>query len=171
MSTPAELAHGVVDHRAAVGGVRQVAGHQGAAAPGRLDQAGGFARVLVLLGVEVADQDVGAFAGIGDGDRPADAAVAPRDHRRAAGELARALVAGLAVIGGNGQLGLGSGGCWWGDSGMARLLSALSSRGSRGEFLCRRPDDAAVMRWWRPAAATEGGPRRRVALDGTEREP
>jgi hypothetical protein len=54
----AELADGPVDHGAAVGGVGDVARHQHAAAPRRLDVAGGLAGVRVLSLVQVADQEI-----------------------------------------------------------------------------------------------------------------
>ncbi len=93
-----------------MGGLGDVAPHQHAAPSGRLDVAGGLPGVHVLLLVEIADQDVGALPGIGDGHRPADAAVASGDHGRPTGEPAAATVAALAVVGPRGHLGLGAGG-------------------------------------------------------------
>ncbi len=81
----------------AVRAVGEVAGHQHAPAAGLLDVARGVLRVLVL--VQVGDQDVGALAGEGDRDGPADAAVAAGDDRGLAGQPPRAAVALLAVVG------------------------------------------------------------------------
>ena len=78
--------------------VGDVAGDQHDAAAGLLDPARGLARVVFLLG-QVGDQDIGAFAGEGDGHRAADAGIAAGDDRGAALELAAALVRLLAVVG------------------------------------------------------------------------
>ena len=71
--------------------VRDVAGNEHDPAAGLLDPARGLPRVVLLLG-QVGDQDIGAFAGEGDGHGAADAAVAAGDDRGAALELAGAFV-------------------------------------------------------------------------------
>ena len=65
--------------------------------PASLDQLDDLARVR-LLGREVVDRDVGAFARIGDRRGAAHAGIAAGDQRLASGEAARAAVAGLAMI-------------------------------------------------------------------------
>src|SRR3954462_7132369 len=78
-------------------GCCDVAGDQHTATPGLLHPAPGFLRVLVLI--EVADQQVRAFARERDGDRAADAAVTAGDDRHLVLETPVTDVALLAVIG------------------------------------------------------------------------
>ena len=73
----AELAHRRVDDLAADVLVPDVAGTADRRATCRLDQPYGLLRVG-LLGLEVAEHQVGALSGEGDGDRPADAGVRRR---------------------------------------------------------------------------------------------
>jgi hypothetical protein len=80
-----------------MGRMLDVTRHQHDFAPGRLDQALGHLGVLVL--VEIGDQQIRAFAGIGDGDRSPDAAVTARDDCLLALEPLGALVGLFAVVG------------------------------------------------------------------------
>ena len=105
---PAELLDGPGDDRAAVRGLADVAGDEDGLAAGLLDPGRRLLGVVVL--VEVADQDVGTFAGVGDGDGPADAAVGAGDHGLLALEPSVADVALLAVVGLRVHRGGGAGG-------------------------------------------------------------
>ena len=66
-------------------------------ASGLLNQALRFLRVLVFI--QIGDQHVRTLAREGDGDRPADAAIAAGDDGFQSFELARSLVGLFAVIG------------------------------------------------------------------------
>nr|GEU28583.1 indole-3-acetaldehyde oxidase [Tanacetum cinerariifolium] len=93
----AQLAHGSVHQRLAVGRVGHVAGHQHGAAARLFDPARGFAGVVFFA--QVGDQDVGAFARVGDRHGAADAAVGARDQGHLALQLAGTLIALFAVVG------------------------------------------------------------------------
>ena len=71
-----ERVGGLAHQLAAMPGIGDVARHQQTLPPGLLDQALGLAGVFVL--VQIGDEEVGAFAGKGQCDRPADA----RNRRR-----------------------------------------------------------------------------------------
>jgi hypothetical protein len=76
---PPELLHRLGDQRAAMLGARRCRPGRARLAACLLDPA---RRVLgILMLAQIADEDVRALAGIGDGDRAADAAVAAGDHR------------------------------------------------------------------------------------------
>jgi hypothetical protein len=93
----AELVHRTLDYPHAVLLAADVTGDQHGLAPGLAHQ---FRRLLgiSLFFVQIGQKEVGALAGEGDRDRPADAGVAPGDHRRAAGQPARTAVGPLAVV-------------------------------------------------------------------------
>ena len=88
---PAERIDRLVDERAAMRRIGDVAGTSTALRPASSDPARGLPRVVVL--VRVGDQHVRALAREGDRDRAADAAVAAGDDGALAREPARALVA------------------------------------------------------------------------------
>jgi hypothetical protein len=77
-------------------GVAQIASNEHGPAAFLLDQRLDLVGVVVLI--EIGDQDVGALARVSDRHGPADAAVASDDHRFLARQLARPIVAGLAMI-------------------------------------------------------------------------
>ena len=93
---PSEILYGTGDHRPTVVGTAQVAGDQDGVASFGLDQSLHLMRVVVL--VEIGDDDIGAFARIGERDRAADAAIRACDHGFLAVELARAAITGFAVV-------------------------------------------------------------------------
>ncbi|CAA9374762.1 MAG: hypothetical protein AVDCRST_MAG32-1075 [uncultured Nocardioides sp.] len=93
----AELLDGTIDERAARLLLREVPGHEHGAASGVLDQSSRLLRVLVLA-LQVGDDHVGALAGEGQRDRPADPRVTARDDRDLVGEPVVADVALLAVV-------------------------------------------------------------------------
>jgi hypothetical protein len=64
--------------------------------PGLLYKPFDLPRILLL--VEVGDRDIGTFAGEGERNGAADAAIAAGDKRHFALKTARALVAGLAEV-------------------------------------------------------------------------
>ena len=92
----AEFGDSALDYPAAVRRVGQVARHQYTLAAGVFNELRHLGGILVF--VEIGDQHVGALAGVGDGDRAADAAVAAGDHRALAGQPARAAVGVLATV-------------------------------------------------------------------------
>jgi hypothetical protein len=92
----AEFLDRLVDDRPAMGRVLDIAPHEHRLAARLLDHTLGILGVLILG--EIGDQEIGALAGIGDRDCPADAAVAAGDHRLLAGKPARSAIGTLAVI-------------------------------------------------------------------------
>ncbi len=92
----AEFSSGAVDYRSAVRRLGQVAAYEYTFAASVLNEAGHFGGVLVL--VEIGDQHVGSFAGIGDGHRTTDTAVASCDHRTLTRQPTRAAVTVLAAV-------------------------------------------------------------------------
>jgi hypothetical protein len=93
---PPSSSTGLLDDIAAMLRDLQVAGHQHGLASFVLYE---FLDLVGLFGlVEKGNQNVCAFACVGDGDRPTDAAVAAGDDGLHPIQLARALVADLAVI-------------------------------------------------------------------------
>lgn len=77
-------------------GMLDVAEHQHRFLPGLRNPISRLSRTLVL--VEIGDQDVRALAGEGDGDGPADTAVAAGDYGALAPGLPRADIARLAMV-------------------------------------------------------------------------
>ena len=92
----AKLIDRTLDHRTAMGRILQVAGDQHRLASLLLDQFLDLFGVIML--VQIGDQNVGAFARIGNGDGAANAAVASGDDRFLAVQPFGSLVAGLTVI-------------------------------------------------------------------------
>ena len=93
---PAEFSSGTVDYRSAVSRLGQVATYQYTFAASVLNEPGHLGGVLVF--VEIGDQHIGALAGIGDGHRTTDTAVASGDHRALTRQPTRAAVAVLATV-------------------------------------------------------------------------
>ena len=78
--------------------VPQVAGNGDGAATLGLDQGGDLVSVFLFVG-QIVDRDIRPFAGIGDGGRRADAAVAASDQGALALQAPGAAIAVLAVVG------------------------------------------------------------------------
>ena len=95
---PAQLVQRIVHHLAGGLFIADVCGQGDGGAALGLDQGNHAVGVGLLVGV-IADRDIGAFAGKGDGSGAADAAVAAGDQRALAGQPVAALIALLAVVG------------------------------------------------------------------------
>src|SRR5258708_509342 len=93
----AQLRYRLRDDCAALTGFPYVAGKPTGISAGRGHEALGLAGVLVF--VEIGDQNVSSFSGVGDGNRAADPAIAPGDDGLLAAEATAALVGRLAMIG------------------------------------------------------------------------
>src|SRR6478609_655905 len=125
----AETAHGVRDDAHAGLALDEVSGHEDARATGFLDPAEGVLGVG-LLGGQVADRDVGAFAGERDRDGSSDAGVPTGDERPLALEPAVPDV-GLLPWSGTGCISLVSPGgscCWAGKPPWSSWRTMLSAR-------------------------------------------
>src|ERR1051326_7779549 len=93
----AEFANRLINQRSAMRCGLDVARHQHSLAARLLHPTLRFAGVGLF--VEIRDQDVGTFPRIGNCHSATDAAVGSRDDRLLAGQLGRAAVASLAMVG------------------------------------------------------------------------
>src|SRR5437868_6353343 len=93
----AQLRYGLRDDCAALTRVLDVAGKQDGLSAGFRHQPFGLSGVVVL--VEIGDQNVSALSGVGDGNRPADPAIATGDDGLLALEATASLVGRFAMIG------------------------------------------------------------------------
>lgn len=91
-----ELVHRAPDDRLTVVRIADITGHERDLAPLFLDQRLHVLRVLVF--VQVSDEKIGAFAGKGDGNRPANPTIAACNDRSQAPQPARAPVTALTMV-------------------------------------------------------------------------
>jgi hypothetical protein len=92
----AELRYGLRNHGAAVIGALDIARDKNGLAARIGDQPFGVLGVFVFI--EIGDQHIGSFAGVGKGDGAADAAVAAGNDRLLAVEPTAAFVGSLAMV-------------------------------------------------------------------------
>ena len=139
---PAKGLHRAFDDGAAMGGIADIARDQQRLAARLFDQPLGFGGVLVLG--QIGNHHIGAFAGEGDGDGTADAAVRASDDRLFVGQLAMAGIAVFAVIGARiHRLGLAGHvlllfGLWWGGAFIHGPSLLDPSNGRAGEAFRRK---------------------------------
>ncbi|MNU41933.1 hypothetical protein D3C71_306840 [compost metagenome] len=147
----AENLHHPRDHGRIPRFVPDVSGQGQGLHPGLLDQGDHLCGVR-LLGRQIADGDICAFARIGDGGRPADAGIPARDQGPASFQTAMSDIAVLAMVGPRdhpaGQAGFSLRLTWKGRSGIlvARILHGQAiGHGSSSLWRLSRPGAAQGM--------------------------